>query len=125
MAYTLFLDDQRTPVVGYGEDETVVVRSVAVAMDYIIQRGECPSELQLDHDLGEDENGELPNGKAFLRQFTDAILDGLIEDEVTCVIIHSRNEPAARDMQSIWNSYAKVYNNPTVAILRPRQFDHC
>lgn len=127
MSYILFLDDMRRPnlqLIDYAAErgmEIHVVKDCAEASKKVFEM-DCPAVLSLDHDLGEFELGGVkPNACAFLRILLEDIMDGLFADKVERVIIHSNNPAGQKNLQSIWDSYARVHDNPTRAEIIPRE----
>ena len=63
MAYKLFIDDERFPA----QSDWTIARSSNDAKWYLMNKG-CPSEMALDHDLGEEDTVMV-----FLKWFEESL----------------------------------------------------
>lgn len=99
--YKLYLDDERNPK----HQSYVVCRTVDEAMTMIKERG-FPTDISLDHDLGENQK----SGYDFVKEFAEYVLKNNYVDKDTFLKInwnfHTAN-PVGRDNMSAYvNSMA-------------------
>jgi hypothetical protein len=98
----LYIDDIRIP-----KDETfMIVRSFHEAITYIQKNG-MPDYISFDHDLGEDENGNLlPTGYDFAKWLVEKDLDNIYKFSDTFNFnVHSANPIGRHQINALLNNY--------------------
>lgn len=98
MTYKLFLDDLRDPVT----NDWIIARDYKQAVRIVMMRG-IPSELALDHDLGDG-----PTGYDFVKWLVDYDFG---VHQITADFnfsIHSQNPVGAENMRRYLTNYLKT-----------------
>lgn len=99
MFYTMFLDDERIPVLM--SNAKVICRSYDEAVAYVNGMGRAPNWIDFDHDLGEGKNG-YDFAKFLIERDIDQ--PGFIPKEFGFAV-HSQNPIGARNIRNILDSY--------------------
>lgn len=111
MRYRLFIDDDalksnmetwRSPPPD--EKDWIVARSSIEAIAAVKLLG-IPSFLQLDHDLGIDENGNTDTTMDFLKWLSEEHPDAI--DKIEGYAVHSKNYNGAADIDSFMKSWKR------------------
>ena len=99
MTYSVFLDDERYPPLGSG---MIIARDLHGFIELVQQRGELPSFISFDHDLGENE----PTGYDVAKWIVSADLDGShrIPDDFG-FYVHSMNPIGAENIRYLLRNY--------------------
>lgn len=103
----LFLDDERSPsdVLEHTLEEYVVARSSTEAVHRVIEKGELPAGMFLDHDLGGEDNT-----MRFLNELhhiweTQYNADPMLIPEY---MVHSANPVGAQNIMSFMDTWKKI-----------------
>lgn len=118
MSYTLFLDDERDPTPDLVSLR--VARNIEEAKQIISTYG-VPHTISFDHDLGST-NGVLNKtgydlSHWLINEHLDRVLDLC---SLKKIIVHSRNEVGAKNIESLWRSFNLVLRQDLQIIRRPR-----
>ena len=106
--YKLFLDDIRDPKDGY--TDWIIVRNVKSAKNIILHyNSNCPQEVSLDHDLGDNQD----NGYDFVKWFCNLDIErkGKFIPDNIIFKVHSMNPVGKDNMEVYFKSYMKNRNN--------------
>lgn len=126
MGYNLFLDDNRTPInvfyytknPMYIKESWVIVRNYDEFISYIQENG-LPEKISFDHDLGDEhyKNQNNINYDNFLEKSGYDCAKWLInycidnkKNLPSIILIHSMNIVGTKNIESLFNSYYKIYN---------------
>jgi hypothetical protein len=104
MAWTLFLDDERTPhwFLSHNGEDVLVARSSDEARQLIADFG-LPERISFDHDLGGADTGMV-----FLWWLIDEDMEGHFDlKTITHVYVHSLNPIGTKNIQELWDGYAR------------------
>lgn len=103
----MYLDDLRTPI----EEYDFVVRSHIEAIDIIRING-VPNFISFDHDLGEDENGNLlKTGYDLAKWIIDSDLDNTFKLPSNFKYkVHSQNPVGKKNIIALLDGYLKFKN---------------
>jgi hypothetical protein len=107
MTWKLFLDDVRELPRCLEGQGFIVVRNVEAAQRMTMLKG-YPTEIWLDHDLGEGApGGDAPN---YIKWLAGTIQDNAHEHAVSTIAVrvHSHNVQGSANMCSFWRTFRKV-----------------
>ena len=96
----IFLDDERFPV----DESWIVFRSTDEAIRYI-QNGNFPTDLSLDHDLGDG----VKTGFDFVKEFVELMIDNNLNPLTINFYVHSQNPIGKENMIQYWNNFVRYY----------------
>lgn len=117
MSYALFIDDERQPNLQI-ELQVRVTRTVRETI-WILETLGPPRIISFDHDLGLD-GSEVTDAMSVLKWIVEAHLDLQFDAKrIEQVIIHSHNPEGAKNLASLWQSFAKHIGSAVPAIRRP------
>ena len=107
MMWSLFLDDERFPVMKGEDDDWVIIRTAEEALLRIEELG-YPRRMSLDHDLGEG----IMTGYDFIRGLVDFALDGNMDwggvnVKDIDVYVHSQNPVGAENIRKYWENFMR------------------
>ena len=101
MRWSLFLDDERFPVMSHSCDDWLIARNVVDAF-WLIENLGMPHRMSLDHDLGEN----IPTGYDFIKQLVEKDMNNEIDiSVVTNFYVHSQNPVGAENIRKYWDNY--------------------
>lgn len=100
MRWSLFLDDERFPVMKNEYDDWMIARSIEDAFNLIADLGE-PRRMSLDHDLGDN----VPTGYDFIKRLVEAAMNNEFDLKVVKEFyVHSQNPVGAKNIQAYWDN---------------------
>jgi len=99
--YKLFLDDIRIP----NEGGWIIARDMNEAIAIVSEKG-CPDVVSFDHDLGEDELGNIrPTGYDFAKYLVEQDMNSDIIPDDFSFVVHSANPVGKVNITLLLNNY--------------------